>query len=183
MSMKLTPAQATRTSTWPRPGEGMSISTRWRTSGPPYCSMRMARMMLLLPQGDRRPVASVDRHADPAFHQPAGRSAHDHLSDDPKTILAGRLRADAESSGRVAESHAPLRGKRGNAVDDRTGNGRGGDGHGARPCHRMVQLPHGEDPRQEIDGRRIDVPAVGAGVSGRLCNEGNLGRVGPLGSG
>src|ERR1700740_969259 len=42
MSTKFTPAILIRTNALPGPGLGVSISRNFRTSGPPYCSTRMA---------------------------------------------------------------------------------------------------------------------------------------------
>src|SRR5580700_3191952 len=44
MSLKLTPAAATSTSSWPGPGLGVGQSLACRTSGPPWSSTTTARI-------------------------------------------------------------------------------------------------------------------------------------------
>ena len=77
-------------------------------SGPPYSSMRIARMLSSTPLGRCR--ASCGGNSDPSLHQPACGSAHAYFPDDPLVLLPYGFSPHAEDSRRMAEPNPVVRG-------------------------------------------------------------------------
>src|SRR5215831_6824986 len=88
MSMKLTPAAATSTSSWPGPGDSGSRSATTRTSGPPVLFTTTARMPPSSPPARRKCAGTAAA---------AARRTHNELPRARAGTGAGHTRRHAES--------------------------------------------------------------------------------------